>query len=238
MKHLITGLVIAWMSGICMVQGQESKLLLEIGGALGNSKSTSEAGINFSTTTKDSKINAQVGLALGTKSFIGLRYGFAKSTENQTSIQENEYSYARNVMGEVEKIHTFGMFYRYYFLPFNQSRFNTFLEIDPSYQRRQQTISSAYESYYVDSEGLSPASISYSEVQQGYHGIDLDLKVGTSYRLSKKFHIQFSLSSVANVNHTFKNPLAINYGEEEQRTAFRVFTNPLANAHLSVLFVL
>src|SRR5690606_15923893 len=131
----------------------------------------------------------------------------------------------------LEKTHAFGIFYRYYFMPFNKTRWNTFAEVNPSYQLYN--VNDATMLVVEFHESFS-GSTTAQESSARHKAIDMDIRVGASYRIAPNFHAQLSVRSLANVKYTFNNSSKL--FDEQNETSYRFFTSPLSNTYLSLLF--
>lgn len=212
---------------------QQAKLLIEFGGAYNQARSEGYLQPNAVQTQrlKSPKIQPQIGVGLSPHSYVGVSYNLTKQKEIYTSKFENEVYTANERKETVEKTNAFGVFYRYYFMPFNKTRWNTFAEVNPSYQLTKahdavMSTTQNHESFYGSS------TVQASSRRQ--KAIDIDIKVGASYRIANNFHAQLSIRSLANVKHTFSNSYSTT--DEQKETSYRFFTSPLSNTYLSLLF--
>lgn len=212
---------------------QQAKVLIEFGGAYNHARSEGYLQPNVVQTQrlKSPKIQPQIGVGLSPHSYVGISYNFTKQKAVYTFKLNNDVSTTNQSEENVEKTNAFGIFYRYYFIPFNKTRWNTFAEVNPSYQLTKahdavMSTTQNHESFYGSS------TVQASSRRQ--KAIDIDIKVGVSYRIANNFHAQLSVRSLANVKHTFSNSYST--PDEQKETSYRFFTSPLSNTYLSLLF--
>ncbi len=212
---------------------QQAKLLIEFGGAYNQARSEGYLQPNAVQTQrlKSPKIQPQIGVGLSPHSYVGVSYNLTKQKEIYTSKFENEVYTANERKETVEKTNAFGVFYRYYFMPFNKTRWNTFAQANPSYQIYE--INNATISTSESRDSFS-GSASGQEWYRRQKAIDMDISVGASYRIAPNFHAQLSIRSLADVKHTFSNSYSTT--DEQKETSYRFFTSPLSNTYLSLLF--
>ncbi|MFD1772218.1 hypothetical protein [Sphingobacterium suaedae] len=236
MKKLLTVLLAAGY--FCCTYAQQSKVLVEIGGAYRNTSTSNIVNENTtnSSTFKTPKLHTQVGIGVSSHAFLGFSYRFSKAA--QTQLQETVYdqynTIERNKNKFSEKINGFGAFYRYYVRPFGESRWNAFAELNPSYQKIQfsSDIRREYQSNDGGSNSLSNTVTTWKTDQKA---LDVDVKIGASYRIAKRVHAQFTLHSLANLHNKFANK---DYAGDEHKTSFQLFVSPLSNSFISFLYSL
>ena len=212
---------------------QQPKLLIEFGGAFDRAKSETYSQSNTAQIheLKSPKIQPQIGFGVSSRSYIGLSYNLTKQKEIYTFDSNHEVYTTAAQRENLEKTHAFGIFYRYYFMPFNKTRWNTFAEVNPSYQLYN--VNDATMLVVEFHESFS-GSTTAQESSARHKAIDMDIRVGASYRIAPNFHAQLSVRSLANVKYTFNNSSKL--FDEQNETSYRFFTSPLSNTYLSLLF--
>lgn len=235
MKYLFTCLCLAASVGLACAQ--QSKLLIEVGGAYRNTSSESKPVDNYETSqsTKMPKLNVQVGGFLSARGVLGLSYNLSKENHHAYSEQTSNMYISKNSHSIKTGTNSYGIFYRHYLMPFNAKAWNMFLEVNPSYQTTKYKEHRANESWMVSNGNLDNMSQSYSSAESSNKAIDVDLRAGGSYRIAKNFHVQLSLRSIANLNREIENTYLAN---DTKQTDFQIFQSPLSNAYLSLLFTL
>lgn len=235
MKYLFTCLFLAASVGLACAQ--QSKLLIEVGGAYGNTSSESKPpiGLTTSQSTKTPKLNVQVGGFLSARGVLGLSYNLSKENQTVNIEHVSDMYMSRNSNSSKTGTNSYGIFYRHYLVPFNTKAWNIFLEVNPSYQTVKHKKYSTNESWMITNGNLDNMSQSYSSSEFGKKAIDVDLRAGGSYRIAKSFHVQLSLRSIANLNREIENTYLAN---DAKQTDFQIFQSPLSNAYLSFLFTL
>ncbi|GEM_PF-1033010 len=235
MKYLFTFLCLAASVGFACAQ--QSKLLIEVGGAYGNSSIKTKPVDDYATSqsTKTPKLNIQAGGFLSAHGVLGLSYNLSKENHQAYSEQTSNMYISKSSNSSKTGTNSYGIFYRHYLIPFNAKAWNIFLEVNPSYQTAKHKEYRANDSWMVSNGNLDRMNQSYSSSEYSNKAIDVDLRAGGSYRIAKNFHVQLSLRSIANVNRKFENTYLTN---DAKQTDFQIFQSPLSNAYLSLLFTL
>ncbi|MFD2969992.1 hypothetical protein [Sphingobacterium bambusae] len=238
MKQTFVCFFIASVFTLGISRAQQTKFLIEVGGNYQKTNYETDD-INYLASNKQltTTIQPRLGVFVGKHTVLGLSYDFQKQKgEMNTKLYWDSYR-SSTEMDIDNKTHGIGTFYRHYFRAVYASRWNVFLELNPSYQtskqlsaltRMDQTNGSGW-----DNPMLSVSQYLYTTRQKA---VNVGLKAGTSYRLSKFLHLQLTLPSIAHVNHMFHNEE--NDIEYENSTNFSLFSHPLSNSSLSLLFTL
>lgn len=213
---------------------QHKKVFIEVGGAY-NDVSSSVSVPQPSTAnleTKSPNLQTQIGFRLGPHVFAGASYNLFQNTTINSTRTETDWYMANKRDERNKKTNAFGVFYRYYFLPFDEGRWNAFTEINPSYQFNKFDGDISSETIAKESNEVSAFSQQFWKVDG--KALDLDVKIGGGYRISRNFWVQLSLRSLANINHTLDN--SYNTSEDNKKTSYQFLQSPLSNTYLSLLF--
>jgi len=236
MKYLFTCLLLA--GGIGLASAQQTKLLVEVGGAYGSSTIADKPmeGFTANQSLKTPKLHVQVGGFLSSRSVLGASYNLSKENQSTYNEQNSSNFLSESSSGNEMRSNAFGIFYRHYLKPFNSSRWNMFLELNPNYQTIKYTQYSVRNSWMIVDGRRQLINDSNSSAEMEEKAIDVDLRAGGSYRIAKNFHIQLSLLSIANLHRKFE--ITDGSNEDSKQTNINILQSPLSNAYLSLLFTL
>ncbi|NGM62711.1 hypothetical protein G5B30_12380 [Sphingobacterium sp. SGG-5] len=230
MKNIFLALVL-----LCTlnVYGQQQSVFIELGGSFQKTQSTSDFPSSGHTIAKEPKIIARLGYAISAHSLLGLAYKWSNEKTSYKSILINDL-YRKIDQSDVARAsNTYGLFYRYYFIPLGEKRWNVFADFNPGYFWEQQDEKTASSAAYNQGDLDQYVSMSGSRSMVKWSGLDIDLGAGISYRLVHGLSAQLSLRSIANVKH-FRDSRLVE--EDNQSTFVEIFNQPLSNTYLSLTY--
>lgn len=206
---------------------QRPVLHLEFGGGYNSAKNVAadELGImKFDSKSASPTLLGKIGYIASNHSVVGLSYTWSKSkseSEQLIALYDNQ---THNLAQTKTKTNFYGVFYRYYFKALNTSRWNAYVEFNPSYtQSTERTSSISYTYNTMD-------SVTQSEFTLKSKAIHLDLQAGISYRFIGGLSGQLALQSLA------YGLVPINKDDENVPSSFGLFEDPLKNARISLVY--
>lgn len=230
MKKLLALIALAFVYS--NVNAQENKFMLEFGGSYKKFKqelNSNNPYLNATNHSKNSSFTINLGYQLTKHSYLGLTFKNRNEKNNSESERINNTSKAHFISDNLSKQSNYGLFYRQYLLPIDNSRWNAYAEFASSFQRTNTTHNIANKEFNND---ILYYTMDF-KTEQKIHSWDNDIRLGGSYRLSKNLLLQLSLHSIGNINYSIKD----HYNEElNNKISYQFLQSPLDNINLSLIF--
>lgn len=217
-KKIILGIFLLPIVGM----SQTSKFSLEFGGNYYKSDLTNN-------TLNQLSLIPSVSYFLNDKFSIGLQYQYkTNESTNSSSLQVyNTLIYLQSTTKQNNNY--YGGLIRYYLFQ-NTSKFNAFLNLNPSIIKTD--VNSTLIRIEKDLDNVT-TSASQASLSQDIDAYDIDLGLSLSYKLISNLAIQLNLRSLMNYGNYKSNNSDFN-SSTNNTTAIKIFDQPLKNTYISL----